>query len=87
MGRRLRLVAGAGVLGLAAFGLIGCHVPADVACQRYAAPRHQVVQAYWSTQTDRYVCLSVHRDTRSRDRFYVYEVRRSDGSIAYVRHG
>lgn len=78
------LVAGvAAVAG--SIGLTGCHVPADLACQRYALRNHVAVQAYWSFDTDRYVCLSVNQITSSRDRFYIYEIPRSNGDIDFIR--
>lgn len=81
---RRTLALATGAVALTA-GLAGCHVQPDLVCQRYSLSRHVAVQSYWSTQTDRYVCLSVHQVTGSRDRFYVYEIHRPDGSIDFIR--
>lgn len=80
--RTLALAAGAVALTV---GLTGCHAQADIVCQRYSLSGHVAVQAYWSTQTDRYVCLSVNQVTGSRDRFYVYEIHRANGDIDFIR--
>jgi hypothetical protein len=82
--RRRTLAMAAGVAALAAT-VVGCHVQADLVCQRYSLRNHVAVQSYWSTQTDRYVCLSVNQVTGSRDPFYVYEIRRSNGDIDFIR--
>lgn len=83
--RRRRLGLAAGGAALAAVSVAGCHVQADLVCQRYALRNHVAVQAYWSFDTDRYVCLSVNQITSVRDRYYVYEIRQPNGDISFLR--